>query len=125
MGKVSNPYSFNIEQDYTTYTNISNLDDNYNFVFIVGQNGRNYGYSKNNFGTIIKNTTSYNISEFVGDEKYMYIDVNTDIPTNSVIVSELGDSGTVTVFHEVAPSDKILQYLIDNVGNKVRFNITN
>lgn len=47
MGKVSNPYNFNIKDDYNSYADISNPDDDYNFIF---QNT-----------TIIKDTTGLRI----------------------------------------------------------------
>lgn len=33
MGKVSNPYSLKIEDNYNSYADISNPDDDYNFIF--------------------------------------------------------------------------------------------
>lgn len=66
MGKVSNPYNFNIKQNYMVS---SELNFEYNFSIVVGSwsvagDSGYYGYGAGGSGTLITNNTGLDIGYF-------------------------------------------------------------
>lgn len=82
MGKVSNPYSLKIEDNYNSYADISNPDDDYNFICIL-ESG-NYG---NGFGSLVKNSSDIKV-EFIGSNV-----------GNNRIIFDLKNVPKVGIFH--------------------------
>ena len=130
MGKVSNPYNFNIKDDYKSYADISSPDDDYNFIFIIGRSGSSYGYAQNGgAGTLIKNTTGLNISGFyyaTNQIRYAVTTVGFSNSQASVIETEL--FGNMSIIYYMSTllnwkNDSVVDYLQSHVGEKFRCNI--
>lgn len=136
---TSNPFTDNIDTNKTYNAELHNLDDDYNFIFIIGNKSGSYGYhSRGGFGQLVKNTSGLasdlisGIGLLTVDEDYYLVRVDAgNIHRRDVrMQSEIGtftfkyENTQEGYWHVVVSSQVLYQYLTSHNGTKFRCNLT-
>ena len=137
MGKVNNPYNFNPEQDYNSYSDIVNEENKYNIIITIG-NGTGifsfvYGYRNKSpellIGSLNKNTFMSEFNTFANDiDDNICISFSDKNIGNQIKVESSQGIGILTynsqynAYYGDIPS--LIDYFKNNVGSKFMCNIS-